>query len=174
MSLKVWHWVHWSTSMKIGWCWILMPPVHSELSFFTGCNRYWAASGVLIIALATGIGLVTAESKLVSYWLVKRTFQSREFHLMKGSVQQAAARGCSPGVGEPAALSATLGWQMCINAQINSTFGCQKIQQGGEFKSLRDGDSPSLPNIRSRTLFYCCGHKTSSLFKKYSLIYGLI
>lgn len=96
---------------------MLNPNASSELSFFTGCKRYWADSGVLIIALATGMGLVTAESKLVSYWLVKRTFQSREFHLMKGSVQQAAARGCSPRVGEPAALSATL-----ISVRVDSWF----------------------------------------------------
>ena len=61
-----------------------------------------ANSGILIIALATGPGLVAAESEPVSDWLPRRTAQSREFHLMKGSVQQAAARGCSLRVGEPA------------------------------------------------------------------------
>lgn len=86
-----------------------MPPVCFELSFFTGCNRCLSSaarsranSGILIIALATGTGLVAAESEFVSYWLARRTAQSREFHLMKGSVQQAAARGCSLRVGDPA------------------------------------------------------------------------
>lgn len=51
--------------------------------------------GILIIALATGRGLVAKESEPVCDWLARRFFQSREFHLMKGSVQQAAAGGCS-------------------------------------------------------------------------------
>lgn len=54
-----------------------------------------ANSGILIIALATVTGLVAAAGEPVSYWLPRRTAQSREFHLLKGSVQQAAARGCS-------------------------------------------------------------------------------
>lgn len=74
--------------------------------FFARCNRCLcsaarsqANSGVLIIALATGTGLVAVESEPVSYWLPWRSTQSTEFHLMKGSVQQAAARGCSLRVG---------------------------------------------------------------------------
>ncbi len=90
----------------------MLNPNASMLSFFTGCNRCLSSaarsranSGILIIALATGTGLVAAESEPVSYWLVRRIAQSTEFHLMKGSVQQAAARGCSLRVGDPAVCS---------------------------------------------------------------------
>lgn len=84
---------------------VLNPNASCALSafiFFTGCNRCLSSaamsqanSEILIIALATGTGLVAAASEPVSYWLPRRTAQSTEFHLMKGSVQQAAARGCS-------------------------------------------------------------------------------
>lgn len=59
--------------------------------------------GILIIALATRARLVAAETEPVCDWLVRRTFQSTEFHLMKGSVQRAAAGGCGLRVGDPSA-----------------------------------------------------------------------
>ena len=99
-----------------------MPPVCFELSSFfllTGCNRCLSSaarsranSGILIIALATERGLEDAEREPVSDWLARRTFQSTEFHLMKGSVQQAAAGGCSLRVGDPAA---------CHTASVGNT-----------------------------------------------------
>lgn len=137
--------VHLNTG-KIGWCWILMPNASCVLwafIFFTGCNRCLSSaarsranSGILIIALATGTGLVAAESEPASYWLVRGTVQSTEFHLMKGSVQQAAARGCSLRVGDPATCHFSLSFsvrarlpvwntQICIITQINSSFGCK-------------------------------------------------
>lgn len=110
-----------------------MPPVRFELSFFlfiffffTGCNRCLSSaarsladSGILIIALATRTGLVAAESEPVSDWLPRRTAQSTEFHLMKGSVQQAAARGCSLRVGDPAVCHFSL--SISVGARLWST-----------------------------------------------------
>lgn len=106
--------------------------------FFTGCNRCLSSaarslanSGILIIALATATGLVAVESEPVSDWLPRRTAQSTEFHLMKGSVQQAAARGCSLRVGDPAVCHFSLSisvrarlWntQIRLITPINSSF----------------------------------------------------
>lgn len=66
------------------------------------CSKKPANSGIRVIALATGTGLVAPEREPVSYWLTRTTVQSTEFHLVKCSVQQAAARGCSLRVGDPA------------------------------------------------------------------------
>lgn len=160
-----------------------MPPVYFELSFFTGCNRCLSSaarsranSGILIIALATGMGLVTAESELISYWLAKTTVQSTEFHLMKGSVQQAAARGCSLRVDDPAAchfsLSINVGaslpvWnaKICIITQISSTLGV-KIQPTCEFKSPRDADSLSIVyHDMQDFISLCCSAPPGAIIK---------
>lgn len=151
-----------------------MPPVCFELSFFTGCNRclssaarHWANSGILIIALATGMGLVAEESEPISYWLARRTVQSTEFHLMKGSVQQAAARGCSLRVGDPTAchfsLSITVGAPLLVwNTQIFIiSWECSacdwKWVYAWSSKCQRDAGSPSMAYHRMQDLvsYYC-------------------
>jgi hypothetical protein len=53
----------------------------------TGANN-----GRLVIALATGTGLVAAQGEPISYWLARETVPSTEINLMKASVQQAAVR----------------------------------------------------------------------------------
>lgn len=154
-----------------------MPPVCFELSFFfTGCNRCLSSaarsqanSGILIIALATGTRLVAAESEPVSYWLPWRTAQSTEFHLMKGSVQQAAARSCSlrVGRGDPAVCHFSLSisyTQIYTITHIKLGFECKTYYLHVNFKKKHILLPRSI--MRCRVLFHRCAPliKTCCLF----------